>query len=105
MVDLDTPAGPPGCDRAPPAGPRLGLSMHSAEVMAEPGNRRIYSNYGFEVLAETIERALGHRVRPLPGRGRLRAARHGRLAVLDGGAEAPGYGGVSTVADLAVFAA
>ena len=79
--------------------------MHSAEVMAKPGKRRVYSNYGFQVLAETIEQSVGHRIRPLPGRGGLRAARHDGLRELEGGAEAAGYGATSTVADLAVFAA
>ena len=34
--------------------------MHSAEAMsAQPGKRRVYSNYGFEVLAETVQQASG----------------------------------------------
>jgi CubicO group peptidase (beta-lactamase class C family) len=72
-------------------------------VLAKPGTRRIYSNYGFAVLAQTIERGSG-----------IEFARYLAEAVceplgmgatrLDGGAAEAGYGATSTVADLAAFA-
>lgn len=104
VVELDTPAGPPGSTVRHLLSHASGLAMHSAELMAEPGKRRVYSNYGFQVLAETIEqnseiefgRYLAEAVFEPLG---MAASR------LDGGAEAAGYGGVSTVADLAAFAA
>ncbi len=71
--------------------------------MAEPGARRVYSNYGFAVLAETIEQASGIEF------GRyLSEAVFEPLGMadtsLEGGAEAAGFGATSTVADLAAFA-
>ncbi|WP_431236507.1 serine hydrolase domain-containing protein [Mycolicibacterium aichiense] len=104
VVELDTPAGPPGSTVRHLLSHASGLAMHSAEVMAEPGKRRVYSNYGFQVLAETIEqnseiefgRYLAEAVFEPLG---MTASR------LEGGAEAAGYGGVSTVADLEAFAA
>lgn len=34
-----------------------GYEMTSSKVLAAPGTRRIYSNHGFTVLAESIEAA------------------------------------------------
>jgi CubicO group peptidase (beta-lactamase class C family) len=104
VVELDTPAGPPGSTVRHLLAHASGLSMHSAAVMAEPGKRRVYSNYGFQVLAETIETAAGIEF----GRYLAEAIFEplGMAASrLEGGAAAAGYGGVSTVADLALFAA
>ena len=104
VVDLDTPAGPPGSTVRHLLAHTSGLSMHSAEVLAAPGTRRVYSNYGFAVLAETIE-----------GESGIGFDRYLREAVLEplgmtasrleGGVPAAGYGAVSTTADLASFAA
>ena len=104
VVDLETPTGPPGSTVRHLLAHASGLAMNSDEVMAEPGKRRVYSNYGFRVLAEAVEqhsgiefgRYLGEAVFEPLGMGASRLSR---------GAAAAGYGGVSTVADLAVFAA
>ena len=64
----------------------------------------MYSNYGFQVLAETVEQHSGIEF----GRYLAEAVFEplGMAASrLTGGAAEAGYGGVSTVADLAVFAA
>src|ERR1700757_1419426 len=58
-VDLDTAAGPPGSTVRHLLAHASGLAMHSNETLAKPGARRIYSNYGFGVLAETVERGSG----------------------------------------------
>lgn len=103
VVELDTPAGPPGSTVRHLLAHASGLAMHSAEVMAEPGKRRVYSNYGFQVLAEAIEAGAGIEF----GQYLTEAVFEplGMVASrLDGGAAAAGYGAVSTVADLAVFA-
>lgn len=102
-VDLDTEAGPPGATVRHLLAHAAGYSMHSEETMAEPGRRRVYSNYGFGVLAETLETATGIEF------GRyLTEAVFEPLAMtdsaLDGGAAAAGNGATSTVADLAAFA-
>ncbi|HZC90933.1 MAG TPA: serine hydrolase domain-containing protein [Mycobacterium sp.] len=102
-VDLETPAGPPGSTVRHLLAHTSGLAMLNAQTLAKPGTRRIYSNYGFAVLAETVQRASGIEF------GRyLTEAVFEPLGMtgtrLDGGAEAAGFGATSTVADLAAFA-
>ena len=102
-VDLDTVAGPPGSTIRHLLAHTSGLSMHSDKVLAAPGARRIYSNQGFTVLGQTVERETG-----------IDFARYLAEAVceplgmtttrLDGGAVAAGFGATSTVTDLAAFA-
>ena len=102
-VDLDTAAGPPGSTVRHLLAHASGLAMDSDETLAKPGARRIYSNYGFGILAETVQRAAG-----------IEFGRYLAEAVfepldmtatrLDGGAQAAGFGATSTVADLAAFA-
>ena len=102
-VDLDTAAGPPGSTVRHLLAHASGLAMDSDETLAKPGARRIYSNYGFGILAETVQRAAG-----------IEFGRYLAEAVfepldmtatrLDGGAPAAGFGATSTVADLAAFA-
>lgn len=102
-VDLDTEAGPPGSTVRHLLAHASGLAMHSDYALAKPGARRMYSNYGFTVLAETVQQASG-----------IEFARYLAEAVfeplgmtasrLDGGAWAAGFGATSTVADLAAFA-
>ena len=104
VVDLDSPAGPPGATVRHLLSHASGYSMHSAQTLAEPGSRRVYSNFGFGVLAETIEAQSGIEF----GRYLSEAVFEplGMTASrLDGGAAAAGFGGISTVDDLAVFAA
>src|ERR1700730_15042912 len=55
VVDLDTAAGPPGSTIRHLLAHASGLAMHSKYVQARPGSRRMYSNYGFTVLAETVQ--------------------------------------------------
>ncbi len=103
-VDLDTEAGPPGATIRHLLAHTSGLAMHSDQVLAAPGTRRIYSNYGFAVFAEAVQQAAEidfprylHEAICVPlGMSATR---------LDGGAAAAGYGATSTVADLAGFAA
>ena len=103
VLDLDTPAGPPDATVRHLLAHASGLDMNSAKVLAPPGTRRLYSNYGFAVLAETIATHSGI------GFGRyLTEAVFEPLGMngsrLDDGAAVAGFGGVSTVADLAGFA-
>lgn len=103
VVELDTPAGPPGSTIRHLLAHTSGLSMRSSDVIAEPGKRRIYSNEGFGVLAEAIEQAS-----EIPFDRYLTEAVFEPLGMgtsaLVGGAEAAGFGGESSVADLALFA-
>jgi CubicO group peptidase (beta-lactamase class C family) len=103
-VELDTPAGPPGATVRHLLAHASGLAMLDDTVLAQPGSRRIYSNVGFRVLAQTVEDAAG-----IEFTDYLTAAVLDPLGMsattLGGGAHAAGYGATSTVADLARFAA
>jgi CubicO group peptidase (beta-lactamase class C family) len=57
-LDLDEPAGPPGSTVRHLLSHASGLPFDGSEPMGPPGRRRIYSNTGFDVLAELVaERA------------------------------------------------
>lgn len=103
VVDLSTAAGPPGATVRHLLAHASGLALQNDHVLAAPGARRIYSNHGFTVLAETVERESGIEF----GRYLTEAVFQplGMASTrLDGGAPAAGFGAVSTVADLAKFA-
>jgi CubicO group peptidase (beta-lactamase class C family) len=57
ILDLDEPAGPPGSTVRHLLAHASGLPFDGEKPIAEPGQRRIYSNTGFEVLAETVSAA------------------------------------------------
>lgn len=54
-VDLDEPAGPPGSTVRHLLAHASGLPFHEGPPIARPGDRRIYSNQGFEKLAAHVE--------------------------------------------------
>jgi CubicO group peptidase (beta-lactamase class C family) len=103
VVELDTAAGPPGSTVRHLLAHASGYSMHSPEVLAKPGTRRVYSNYGFGVLAETIQQASGIEFGQYLTEAVCEPLGMAATA-LEGGAQAAGFGATSTVADLAVFA-
>jgi CubicO group peptidase (beta-lactamase class C family) len=103
VIDLDSAAGPPASTVRHLLAHASGLALTTNQVLAAPGTRRMYSNYGFRVLAETVQEGSAIEF------GRyLREAVFEPLGMtdshLDGGAQTAGYGGVSTVTDLAAFA-
>ncbi|MEV7632034.1 serine hydrolase domain-containing protein [Microbacterium sp. NPDC089318] len=55
VFDLDDPAGPAGSTVRHLLAHTSGLDFSEDKVRAEPGTRRIYSNRGFDVLAQTLE--------------------------------------------------
>jgi CubicO group peptidase (beta-lactamase class C family) len=55
VVDLDEPAGPPGCTVRHLLAHASGLAFEGEEPIAPPGRRGIYSNEGFRVLARHLE--------------------------------------------------
>jgi CubicO group peptidase (beta-lactamase class C family) len=57
VVDLDEAAGPPGSTVRHLLAHASGLPFDPGPPIAKPGQRRIYSNVGFEVLAETVAEA------------------------------------------------
>jgi len=54
-VDLDEEAGPPGATVRHLLAHASGLPFDEGAPIARPGQRRIYSEYGFEVLAAHVE--------------------------------------------------
>jgi CubicO group peptidase (beta-lactamase class C family) len=54
VVDLDDSAGPPGATLRHLLAHASGLGPERGPPIANPGSRRIYSDYGFEVLAEQV---------------------------------------------------
>jgi CubicO group peptidase (beta-lactamase class C family) len=99
IVDLDEPAGPPGATVRHLLGHASGLPFEGAQPISKPGQRRIYSNTGFEelgaLLAERAEMAFGDYLnaavlQPLGLRG----------TILEG---TPAAGLFGTLADLLAF--
>lgn len=103
VLELDTPAGPPGATVRHLLAHASGVAMRTGELQGQSGKRRIYSNFGFGLLADAIERASD-----IDFADYLREAVFEPLGMgmsgLDGGAAAAGFGGQSSVSDLAVFA-
>jgi CubicO group peptidase (beta-lactamase class C family) len=55
IVDLDEPAGPPGATVRHLLAHASGLPMEGSAPIAAPGERRIYSNSGFDLLGQLVE--------------------------------------------------
>jgi CubicO group peptidase (beta-lactamase class C family) len=58
-IELDQPAGPPGSTVRHLLAHTSGLAFDTTVILSEPGQRRIYSSSGFEVLAEFLTRETG----------------------------------------------
>ncbi|MEU4668434.1 serine hydrolase domain-containing protein [Amycolatopsis sp. NPDC023774] len=101
VVELDTPAGPEGSTVRHLLAHTSGLAFDAHKEMAPPGTRRLYSNAGFEVLADTLTEHSGIAFADYQREALLDPL--GMTAtVLDG---SPASGASSTVDDLARFAA
>ncbi|MGH3855530.1 MAG: serine hydrolase domain-containing protein [Pseudonocardiaceae bacterium] len=100
-LDWHQPAGPPGATVRHLLAHASGLAFDTQRVSAPPGTKRIYSNTGFVVLADTVASSCGIRFTDYLAEGVFQplGMSSSRLA---GSAAA---GAVSTCADLARFAA
>jgi CubicO group peptidase (beta-lactamase class C family) len=97
-LDLTQPAGPVGSTVRHLLAHASGLAPDSDDVLAPPATRRIYSNRGFELLADVIERATSVTIAAYLHEAVV--APLGMTATrLEG---SPGSGAVSTVDDLVV---
>ncbi|GAB3960813.1 serine hydrolase domain-containing protein [Streptomyces sparsus] len=100
-LELDEPAGPPGSTVRHLLAHTSGLAFDEHRTMSEPGTRRLYSNAGFEVLGDHLEKATD-----IPFAEYLRQAVLVPLGMtateLDG---SPAKDGTSTLFDLVRFAA
>ena len=100
-VEWDQPAGPEGSTVRHLIAHTSGLAFDEHKVVAAPGNRRLYSNTGFEVLADTVHEASG-----IPFAEYLTEAVLGPLGMTSTRlAGTAGAGAVSTSDDLVLFAA
>lgn len=100
-VEWDDPAGPPDSTVRHLIAHASGLAFDSDMVQARPGERRIYSNTGFSVLADAVSKAAGMTFADYLTEAVLTPLGM-RDSRLDGSA---GAGAVSTCADLVRFAA
>lgn len=100
-IELDDPAGPEGSTIRHLLAHASGLDFSEDVVRGRPGQRRIYSNIGIDMLAETFaERA------EMPFEDYLREGLLEPLGMRSTELRGtPAAGGVSTAADLARFAA
>jgi CubicO group peptidase (beta-lactamase class C family) len=96
LVDLDEPAGPEGSTFRHLLAHASGLPFEPGAPIAQPGQRRIYSNYGFDVAAALVaERA------EMPFGAYFAHVWSGTTMTLDGSA---GSGVSGTIDDLVALA-
>lgn len=100
-IEWEQPAGPAGSTVRHLIAHTSGLAFDSDAVQAAPGDRRIYSNTGFTVLADTVAAATGIAFADYLAEG-VFAPLGMASSRLAGSA---GAGAVSTAADLSRFAA
>ncbi|MDX3849680.1 serine hydrolase domain-containing protein [Streptomyces sp. AK02-01A] len=100
-VELDEPAGPEGSTVRHLLAHTSGLAFDEHRATSAPGTRRLYSNAGFEALADHVAKAT-----EIPFADYLREAVLEPLGMSSTSLEgSPARDGVSTVDDLVRFAA
>ncbi|MTD59258.1 serine hydrolase domain-containing protein [Amycolatopsis pithecellobii] len=101
VVELDTPAGPEGSTIRHLLAHASGLAFTEHRQMAQPGTRRLYSNAGFEELADALAEHSGIPFAEYQSEALFVPLGMGATK-LDG---SPAAGGVSCLRDLSMFAA
>lgn len=104
-LELDDPAGPEGSTVRHLLAHTSGLAFDEHRQMAAPGTRRLYSNAGFDVLAETVQKATGIPFARYAAEAVFEPLEMADTRIDPDGRSPAGSGGVSTAADLARFAA
>lgn len=100
-IEWDQPAGPPGSTVRHLIAHASGLAFNEHKVVAPPGERRLYSNAGFEQLADTVTAACGIEFADYLADAVLRPLGMAATRLVD----SPAWGAESTCTDLARFAA
>lgn len=100
-IDLRQPAGPEGSTVEHLLAHASGVAFDSPDVVAPPATQRIYSSYGYELLADLIEKEAGIAFPEYLGEAVFEP-----LGMVNSELVGPaGHGARSTVSDLARFAA
>jgi CubicO group peptidase (beta-lactamase class C family) len=94
-IELEAAAGPPGATVRHLLAHASGLPLDAGAPIAQPGTRRIYSNAGFEVLADEVARAA-----QMPFDDYLRAAVFDPLRLTVRLEGSPAWGIVGSLDDL-----
>ncbi|MGW2252021.1 serine hydrolase domain-containing protein [Kitasatospora sp. NPDC001660] len=105
VFELDDPAGPPGSTVRHLLAHTSGLGFDEDRVFAEPGNRRLYSNAGFDALARTLATAAGIEFSRYAAEAVFEPLGMHDTLINTAHKSPAGAGGLSTVADLTRFAA
>ncbi|WP_405017283.1 beta-lactamase family protein [Kitasatospora sp. NBC_00070] len=105
VFELDDPAGPEGSTVRHLLAHTSGLAFDEHRVMAPPGDRRLYSNAGFDVLADTLTKASGINFAQYAAEAVFAPLGMTSTLINTAHRTPAGAGGLSTVADLARFAA
>jgi CubicO group peptidase (beta-lactamase class C family) len=100
LLDLDEPAGPPGATVRHLLAHASGLSLDGELVLSRPARRRVYSNRGIEIVAETVESRAGKQFPSLLEDEVLRplGLQHTELLA------SPAHGAVGPLTDLVALA-
>jgi CubicO group peptidase (beta-lactamase class C family) len=101
LLDLDEPAGPPGSTVRHLLAHASGLSLDGDLVLSRPGRRRVYSNRGIEIVAETVQSRAGKTFPSLLQDEVLRPLGLERTELRG----SPAHGAVGSLADLVALAA
>ena len=99
VFELDTPCGPEGSTVRHLLAHASGVGFNDRKPQKRPGERRIYSSAGFEILAEALEQETGMSFADYAREGVFEPLEMHNTEIYG----SAGHGGRSTVADLTAF--
>ncbi|MCQ4621521.1 beta-lactamase family protein [Corynebacterium sp. CCUG 71335] len=100
VFELDTPCGPDGSTVRHLLAHASGVEMDSREAKKAPGQRRIYSSAGFEILADALQDETGMTLDEYSRAGVFEPLGMGSTEIYG----SAGHGGRSSASDLVAFA-